>query len=72
MCRLRATASEPVAVHMPLAGSYNSTLLVTVSLASDVRPPATSTLPDGNRLELWKKRAKPSGAAAFHVFCAAS
>ena len=56
----------PVALHVPLAGSYSSALLRPLPLPSGV-PPATSTLPLGSNVAVWKKRAVLRLPVAVHV-----
>ncbi len=47
---LRAVASAPVGLQVPVAGSYTSTL------ARGPAPPATSTLPERNSVAVWLSR----------------
>src|SRR6266550_1814719 len=64
----RAVPRLPVAVHVPLAGSYSSALLKTRPLF----PPATSTLPLGRSVAVCWARAVPRLPVAVHVPVAGS
>src|SRR5207249_10757112 len=66
----RAVPRLPVAVHVPLAGSYSSALLKTPS--QSLNPPATSTLPLGSSVAVCRSRAVPRLPVAVHVPLAGS
>jgi hypothetical protein len=47
VCRARALASAPTGLHWPVLGSYSSAEASTPPL---LRPPVTSTLPEGSKM----------------------
>ena len=64
MCDWRPLPSAPVGIHRPIAGSYSSTLFVTVLRESS--PPATSTWPEGSSVAVWRLRPVLSGPVDVH------
>src|ERR1041384_4919353 len=58
----RALASEPVTVHVPVAGSYSSQ--VAVEPAALTWPPAASTFPLDSNVAVWVVRNVVSAAVA--------
>jgi len=66
VCPERAVVRLPVAVHIPVAGSYSSALAKTVN-PSLPTPPATNTCPFNSNVAVWEKRAVPRSPVALHL-----
>src|SRR5439155_9811479 len=64
VCAKRAVLRLPVALHVPLAGSYSSALLTGPLLLC---PPATSTLPSGSNVAVGAERAVVRLPVLLHV-----
>ena len=71
MCWSRAVFSDPVALQVPVAGSYSSALASWPPL-DPPSPPATSTLPLGSKVAVATLRAVVIDPVALHVPVAGS
>ena len=56
----------PVAVQIPVAGSYSSALAKTVK-PSLPKPPVTNTCPFNSNVAVWEKRAVTRSPVALHL-----